>query len=207
MLCQAEERERRSVCCGRDEARLARMVRARRAQAWAKPQCAGKALRERCGMKIVLSTTRPLRNTEELNAALARYDWVVLDYSRHKDPAYLGAIEKPGKAELMVNEFCVLNCPDRQDHYAFNSSNQQWERSDPYPCAAPKNRSFAHVPGHPVRFTAKEVRDVHEGYGVDHFKIVGRNVPVPLVFDELLYYLLRPERHKEVRRMFAKATG
>lgn len=166
----------------------------------------GETLRERYGMKIVLSTTRPLHSAGELNAALARYDWVVLDYSRHKDPAYLGAIEKPGKAELMVNEFCIPNCPDRQDHYAFNSSNQQWERNDPYPCAAPKDRSFAHVPGHPVRFTAEEVREVRERYGIDHFKIVGRNVPFPLVFDELLYYLVRPEYHEEVRGMLAKTA-
>ena len=63
------------------------------------------------------------------------------------------------------------------------------------------------MPGHPVRFTAEEVREVHERYGIDHFKIVGRNVPFPLVFDELLYYLVRPEYHEEVRGMLAKATS
>lgn len=47
-----------------------------------------------------------------------RYDYVVLDYNRHKDPAFLAALKQGG--EVMVNEFC-LPVPHRAQHYLHNS--------------------------------------------------------------------------------------
>ena len=55
-------------------------------------------VRERYGLRCVLSTTRPLADAAEVNRMTKRYDYVVLDYNRHKDSAFLAAIEDCGKA-------------------------------------------------------------------------------------------------------------
>ena len=64
-------------------------------------------VRDNYGMKTVLSTTRGITSADEFNQECRNNDYVVLDYSVHKDPAFLRAIEQPDKAEVMVNEFCV----------------------------------------------------------------------------------------------------
>ncbi len=115
-------------------------------------------VRERYGMRCVLSTTRALADVAELNRMTKRYDYVVLDYNRHKDPAFLEAIEDPGKVEVMVNEFCVQGCPHRQEHYLRNSEDQMSGSMRPFECVAKRADFFDHEPGHPVIFTDDEVR-------------------------------------------------
>ena len=70
----------------------------------------GDYVRERYGMRCVLSTTRALADAAEVNRMTKRYDYVVLDYNRHKDPAFLAALEDRDKVEVMVNEFCAYRC-------------------------------------------------------------------------------------------------
>ena len=74
----------------------------------------GNYVRERYGMRCVLSTTRALADAAEVNRMTKRYDYVVLDYNRHKDPAFLAALEDRDKVEVMVNEFCAYQCPNRR---------------------------------------------------------------------------------------------
>ena len=72
---------------------------------------AGAYLRENYGMPLVLSTTREVADAATFNGLARAYDWIVLSYNIHKDPVVLGALAAPGKAEIMVNEFCVPTLP------------------------------------------------------------------------------------------------
>ena len=167
----------------------------------------GDYIRQNYGMKLVLSTTRPVADAAGLNRLAKRYDWVVLDYNRHKDPAFLSAIEDPAKVEVMVNEFCVARCPHRQEHYRHNSEDQMASLMRPFPCRANRPEFFDHEPGHPVIFTDEEVRKAHESYGIESFKIVGRGVAFQTVLEAYAYYLVRPEYRAEVKRRVMRAAG
>lgn len=117
----------------------------------------GDYVRERYGMRCVLSTTRALADAAEVNRMTKRYDYVVLDYNRHKDPAFLAALEDRDKVEVMVNEFCAYRCPHRAQHYLHNSEDQRVGHDAPFECVAKRADFFDHEPGHPVIFTDREV--------------------------------------------------
>lgn len=161
----------------------------------------GDYIRERFDMKLVLSTTRALEDSWELNCMTGRYDLVVLDYRRHKDSSFLKAIQEPGKVEVMVNEFCQRTCPCRQEHYLHNSADQMMGVMRPFECAAKSNAFFDHQPGHPVMFTDEEVRDMNEKFGIECYKIVGRGVSFSTVLEAYSYYLVKPSYRTEVNRL------
>ena len=163
--------------------------------------------RERYGMRCVLSTTRALADAAEVNRMTKRYDYVVLDYNRHKDPAFLAALEDRDKVEVMVNEFCAYRCPHRAQHYLHNSEDQRSGTMRPFECVAKRADFFDHEPGHPVIFTDREVRDLHDEYGIGYFKIVGRGVAFQTVLEAYAYYLVRPEYREDVKRMGRRAAG
>ena len=167
----------------------------------------GDYVRERYGMRCVLSTTRPVAAVEELNRLTKRYDWVVLDYNRHKDPTFLAAIEDPAKVEVMVIEFCVAGCPHRAEHYRHNSEDQLSGQMRPFPCRANRPEFFDHAPGHPVIFTDEEVRALHDSRGIEAFKIVGRGIAFQTVLEAYAYYLVRPEYREYVKRLVMQAAG
>ena len=167
----------------------------------------GDYVRERYGMRCVLSTTRALADAAEVNRMTKRYDYVVLDYNRHKDPAFLAALEDRDKVEVMVNEFCAYRCPHRAQHYLHNSEDQRSGTMRPFECVAKRADFFDHEPGHPVIFTDREVRDLHDEYGIGYFKIVGRGVAFQTVLEAYAYYLVRPEYREDVKRMVMRAAG
>ena len=154
---------------------------------------AGAYLRENYGMPLVLSTTREVADAATFNGLARSFDWIVLSYNVHKDPAVLGALAAPGKAEIMVNEFCVPGCPHRAEHYRHNSADQQDGVLRPFPCKSGRPDFFDHAPNHPVQFTAEEVADTSARFGISAFKIVGRGVAFATVVEALTYYLIRPE--------------
>ena len=166
----------------------------------------GDYVRDRYGMACVLSTTRAIDSTEELNRLTKRYEYVVLNYNRNKDRAFIEAIEDKEKIEVMVNEFCAYRCPHREEHYLHNSEDQKSGIMRPFECVACRADFFDHKPGHPVLFTDEEVRALHEETGIGYFKIVGRGVAFQTVLEAYVYYLVRPEYREEVKRMVMRAT-
>ena len=164
----------------------------------------GDYLRQQYGMPLVLSTTREVDTADEFNRLSPQYDYIVLGYNAHKDPAFLGALNAPEKAEIMVNEFCVPGCPHRAEHYAHNSADQREGTLRPFPCKSNRPDFFAHAPGHPVQFTAEEVAAVAGEFGIPSYKIVGRGVVFETVIEALTYYLIRPEYHGAARALLAR---
>ncbi len=56
----------------------------------------------------------------------------------------------------------------------------------------------------PVVLSNEEVDRLRADYGVRNFKIVGRNRKRENFVDVLLYYLVKPEYHADVRRMLVE---
>lgn len=163
-------------------------------------------LRERHpGMHRTLSTTREILDVEELNEATRAFDMVVLNYEKHRDQGFLRRIEQPAKVEVMVNEFCHVGCPHRQEHYLRNSQDQIGGVMRPFACVQPPSTAFfRHEPNHPVILTNDDVRRMHDEYGFENFKIVGRGVVFATVLEALVYYLVRPEYREVVKRDVAR---
>lgn len=167
----------------------------------------GVEVRKRYGLPLVLSTTRGLTSVKDVNAKLREYDLVVADYRTHKDAEFLGTVSDPARLEVMVNEFCVPNCPHRDRHYHHNSDNQRDGALTDFTCIAHKSDFFKHEPGDPVMFTDSEVREAHDRFGIDNFKIVGRGVPFETNLEALAYYLVRPEYRDAAKQLVYRSMG
>lgn len=79
---------------------------------------------EHPSLKRISSTTKWPKDTTAIQKELARFDRVVLDNDIAHDPDALSALRDRDKLEVMVNEYCVLGCPHREEHYRAISENQ-----------------------------------------------------------------------------------
>jgi hypothetical protein len=164
-------------------------------------------VKEHYGLKCVLSTTRLIDDIDEFNAMTRLYDYVVLNYNHGKDRTFIDAIKDKDKVEVMVNEYCALNCPRRQEHYLHNSEDQVNNVLRPYDCYANKIPVFLeHPSSDPVFFTDNEVVALHEETGIEYFKIVGRGIPFNVVLESYVYYLIKPEFREDVKTVILQSV-
>ena len=159
-------------------------------------------LRENYPFKLVPSTSREITDIDALNDALERYDYVVLNYNLNKDYDFIAQVSHPERLEVMVNELCAPNCPVRQQHYEHESRDQLNGEATLFPeeCRRPKADLVDLFSG-PIVLSNGEVDALRATYGIRYFKIVGRNRKRENLVDVLLYYLVKPEYHEDVRRL------
>lgn len=154
--------------------------------------------------KRTLSTTRALRDVNELNAMLARYDMVVLDYNHNRDDEFLKKVKDPARLEVMPNETCQPGCPIRQQHYIHNSRCQLNNMELPFNCGSDhKIKRFTAPPPaeSPTLLSNEDVRRLYKTYGISNYKIVGRSLSIKASLYSYFYYLVRPEYHPTVQRI------
>ena len=159
-------------------------------------------LRRNYPFKLVLSTSREITGIGALNDALERFDYVVLNYNLNKDYGFIAQIAHPERLEVMVNELCAPNCPVRRQHYEHESRDQLNGESTLFrgECRRPK-ADLADLFSGPIVLSNEEVARLRADYGIRNFKIVGRNRKREKLVDVLLYYLVKPEYHADVRRL------
>ena len=157
-------------------------------------------LRQNYPFKLVLSTSREITDIETLNNALERFDYVVLNYNLNKDYDFISRIAHPERLEVMVNELCAPGCPVRQKHYEHESRDQLNGEGTLFreECRRPK-ADLTDLFSGPVVLANEEVVRLRADYGIRYFKIVGRNRKREKLIDVLLYYLVKPEYHEDVR--------
>ena len=158
----------------------------------------------RYSFKRTLSTTRALNGVDELNAMLARYDMVVLDYNHNKDDEFLKKVYDPARLEIMPNETCQPGCQIRQQHYMHNSRCQLDNTELPFSCGNNhKIKRFTTSPpaDSPTLLSNEDVRRLNRIYGISNYKIVGRSLPIKYSLFSYLYYLVQPEYHPVVQRV------
>lgn len=161
-------------------------------------------LRERFShITLIASTTKGLSSAEQVEEACERYDRVVLDYNRTHDEAFIGALSSPEKIEVMVNEYCTPGCPFREEHYRQVSLAQLEGNACSFQCRhEPGPQAYGFLQGlieGDVFLKNADARDLHENYGIEHFKIVGRGLERYDIVDSLLYYLVQPDCWYEIR--------
>ena len=160
-------------------------------------------LRKNYLFKLVLSTSREITDIETLNDVLERFDYVVRNYNFNKNYDFIAQVAHPERLELMVNELCAPYCPVRKQHYEHESRDQLNGESTLFrgECRRPKAYLMNLIDGPVVLANEKTVR-LRADYGISNYKIVGRNRKREKLVDILLYYLVKPEYHADVRRMF-----
>ncbi len=158
----------------------------------------------RFSFKRTLSTTRVLRDVDELNTMLARYDMVVLDYNHNKDDEYLKKVSDPTRLEVMPNETCQPGCLIRQQHYIHNSRCQLDNRERPFSCGSDhKIKRFIAPPSADslTMLRNEDVRKLNKVYGISNYKIVGRSLSIKTCLFSYFYYLIRPEYYSTAHRI------
>lgn len=152
-------------------------------------------------MERVLSTTREILDADELNRELGRYDLVVLNYNLNKDHGFLGRVEDASRLEVMANELCNPRCPHRTEHYLHNSRDQLEGRVTEFRrCNLAGHDFWREAPTSPTILTGDDLSELHDRYGVQRFKLVGRGVVSSMNLESYLYYLVRPEHRDGLRQ-------
>ena len=158
------------------------------------------------GFYYVSSTTKVLTEFSQFEDELDREDfmYVVPDFRLNKEYQRLSALSEAQKqkVELLCNECCWYECPDRKKCYENVSRKSLGEDCEDHICVSPdahKGYRFSDAMKNPGFIGLKEIRDFYLPNGFSHFKIEGRSLGSAVVLELLLYYMTKPEYQLKVR--------
>lgn len=157
------------------------------------------------GFYFVSSTTKVLTSFEDFEKELSKeYQYVVPDFRLNKDLDRLGKLpdELKYKVEFLCNECCSTGCTDRKKCYENVSLKNLGECNEDHICRnAVKNGgySFSKAMDNPSFIGIDDIRNIYEPMGFTNFKIEGRSLGSAVVFEMLLYYMVKPEYWLNVR--------
>ena len=153
--------------------------------------------------QFISSTTKRITDLQELQKELAGdYYLVVLDYDlNHNEEALRALAPQADRIEILVDEICFPGCPKRKEHYADESRMQlEFEKGTVFPCPnRTKKPSFAECMKREA-FIPKEELPSYIGQGYRNFKLVGRGLPIEMVKESYLYYLVKDSEREFIRR-------
>ncbi len=154
-------------------------------------------------LTLIASTTKEHETIEEHEADLGLYNRSVLNYNLTHDDVALAQITRPAQIEVMVNEYCTLNCPYRKAHYAAVSKAQREGVPCDFTCKHdPSPQAYGFMQGladGTVFLHNKDIQVISRQFGIEHFKIVGRGLAKYDLFDALVYYLIQPDCWYDIR--------
>ena len=158
------------------------------------------------GLYFVSSTTKVLRSFPQLEAELDRpeFRFVVPDFRLNRAHDRLLSLPeaKKRKVELLCNECCWFDCPDRKACYENVSRKNLGEACADHVCASPnagRGYRFSDAMQNPGFIGIGDIRDTFLPNGFSHFKLEGRSLGSAVVLEFLLYYLTKPEHQLKVR--------
>ena len=176
--------------------------------------------------KYISSTTKRLTSIDDIKRELDKgirdsqdhvkdndtksesdYYLVVLDYDLNHDEKVLNELAPyADRIEILADEICFPNCPKRKAHYKSESLMQlRFERAAPYDCPNKKTRpEFKECMKRPAFISADEVGEYADKWGYRNFKLVGRGLPMDMVLDSYVYYLVKQECRDEMRDRIVK---
>lgn len=159
------------------------------------------------GFAFISSTTKRLTGLKDVKKELEKdFALVVLDYDLNCNEEALKELEPyAGRIEILVDEICFPNCPKRKHHYADESLMQlTFDRDQRYDCPNTKIRpSFAESMKRP-HFISNEKINSYIDRGFVNFKLIGRGLPVDMVVDSYLYYLVKEEHRDFIKDRLTK---
>lgn len=155
------------------------------------------------GYKVLSSTTKRILNVDRLLAELEKdYFLVVLDYDlNHNEEVIEKLLPAADRLEILVNETCQANCPDRARHYREISKYQlEYDTSLQFPCSdnSPTKRSFEGCMHRPAFMSNEDIGE-YVKKGFKNFKIVGRSNAQDFYLDSLIYFLVKDDDRDFIR--------
>ena len=151
----------------------------------------------------ISSTTKRITDPAKLQEELERdYFLVVLDYDLNHDEQVLDMLRPcADRVEILVDEICFPGCERRREHYADESRAQlEFEKGTVFDCPnRTKKPSFAECRKRPAFISREELGGYIEK-GFCNFKLVGRGLPIEMVKESYLYYLVKDGQQEFVRR-------
>lgn len=158
------------------------------------------------GLYLISSTTKVLTDFRDLRRELEREDFrsVVPDFRLNKDFERLEALpqSRKDKVEFLCNECCDFGCPERKACYEAVSRKNLGECGHEHRCAAPDaggGYRFSKAMANPGFIGIDEIQNVYLPMGFSQFKIEGRGLGSALILEFLLYYMVKPAYHLQVR--------
>lgn len=154
--------------------------------------------------KILSSTTKRIVTQDRLMAEMDKdYFLVVLDYDlNHNENIIEKLTPKADKVEILVNETCQPNCPDRVRHYVEISKHQlEFDTSIKFLCSDPnpEKHTFRGTMKCPSFMSNSDIED-YISKGFKNFKIVGRGGSTDFYLDSLVYFLVKVEDRIFIRQ-------
>ena len=150
----------------------------------------------------ISSTTKRITGLEDLQQELEKdYLLVVLDYDLNHNEEVLKALEpQAGRVEILVDEICFPGCPRRKAHYADESLRQlTFDRGSVFQCHnMTKKPDFKECMKRPSFVRREELPALIER-GYCNFKLVGRGLPIEMVKESYMYFLVKPEHEAFIR--------
>ena len=155
---------------------------------------------------FVSTTTKVITSFDRFEDELGRkeYRYVVPDFRLNKKLDRLNALtdEQKEKVEFLCNECCSFACRDRKACYENVSRKSLGEDCEDHICTSPqasRGYRFSDAMDNPAFIGTDEIRKVYAPNGFRHFKIEGRSLGSAVVFEMLLYYMVKPECRLKVR--------
>lgn len=155
---------------------------------------------------LVSSTTKVLTSLTDLRRELERPEFacVVPDFRLNPTLGTPGALPERlrGRAELLCNECCRFDCPDRRACYEAVSRKNLGEAAPEHRCTAPDAAGgyrFSKAMKNPGFLGVEAIRDRYLPLGFSQFKLEGRGLGSALILEFLLFYLTKPDYHVHVR--------
>lgn len=155
---------------------------------------------------FVSSTTKVLTGFNQFEAELNRKDFrfVVPDFRLNKDFSRLETLSdtQKGKVEFLCNECCWIDCHARKKCYENVSRKSLGENCEDHVCVSPnasKGYRFSDAMKNPSFIGIEEIQNIYAPAGFSHFKIEGRSLGSAILFEMLLYYMVKPEYQLKVR--------
>jgi len=150
----------------------------------------------------ISSTTKRIKSKDDLLSEVDKdYFMVVLDYDLNHDEDVLKALEsQASRIEILVDEICFADCPKRVGHYRDESLMQlTYSKGTTFDCPNRKTiPSFAECRKRPA-FISKEELPAYIDRGFVNFKLVGRGLPIEMVKESYLYYLVKDEKRAFIK--------
>lgn len=155
---------------------------------------------------LISSTTKVLTEFNDFRTELNRNEFLftVPDFRLNKAFGKLKNLNQTEKdrVEFLCNECCYPGCKDRRACYENVSRLNLGEDVPDFICRAPKGSEgyrFSSAMKNPMFIGTDDILNTYLPMGFTNFKVEGRTLGSAVVLEFLLYYLIRPEYHINVR--------
>ncbi len=155
---------------------------------------------------FVSSTTKVLTDFNEFTTELDRgeFSFVVPDFRLNKELEKLNLLtsEQKKKVEFLCNECCSFDCYERKKCYENVSRKSIGEECEDHVCVSPnasRGYRFSDAMENPGFIGTDDIINIYIPAGFSNFKIEGRSLGSAVVFEMLLYYMVKPEYRLKMR--------